>query len=318
MRAALASTLGHPTWWAIALAGFLVRGGLVVIVLPILSVPTAAGITTTLAPSVEALVLGGPSVEGVIVASLIVTLVLGALAVAGWLGSWLDLGLLRAAAADPDLELGWSSGSASGGNASGASASSAAAFGIRLAAHGPTLLALTFAGVRIVAATYDELLAPGDAGIPLALRVLGRAPEAVTLVVAAWVFGETVGPLIARRLAVGEPLGVAVRRSLRQLAAPAGLATLAVTSMVVLGVAVPFLLASGRAWLHLRAVLLDGGDAVQLSAGLVLLSATWLLGLAVLGASLAWRATAWTVQVAPRTALPAEGSTAPATEVSAR
>jgi hypothetical protein len=313
MRAALASTLGHPTWWAIALAGFLVRGGLIVIVLPILSIPTAAGITTTLAPSVEALVLGGPSIEGTIVVSLLVTLVLCVLAIAGWLGSWLDLGLVREAGADPDLELGLSTESLSG-----RSASSAAAFGIRLVAHAPTLLALTFAGVRIVGATYDELLAPGEAGVPLAIRVIGRAPEAVTLVVAAWLLGETVGPLVARRHAYGESLGAAARRSLRQLAGPAGLATLVVTCAVVLAVAVPFLLASGRAWLHLRAVLLDGGDAVQLSTALVLLVATWLLGLAVLGASLAWRATAWTVEVARRAGVAADNSTAPATEVARR
>jgi len=58
-------------------------------------------------------------------------------------------------------------------------------------------------------------------------------------------------------------------------------------------------LAAGRAWEHLRGYLLDGADTVQLWAALTLLVATWVLGLAVLGAGLAWRATAWTAEVTP-------------------
>ena len=59
------------------------------------------------------------------------------------------------------------------------------------------------------------------------------------------------------------------------------------------------MLAAGRAWEHLRGYLLDGADVVQLGAALVLLVATWVLGLAILGAGLAWRGTAWTAEVAP-------------------
>jgi len=39
---------------------------------------------------------------------------------------------------------------------------------------------------------------------------------------------------------------------------------------------------------------------VSLAAALLLLVTTWVLALAVLGAALAWRATAWTIEAAPR------------------
>jgi len=46
--------------------------------------------------------------------------------------------------------------------------------------------------------------------------------------------------------------------------------------------------------------LLGGADDVSLAAALFLLVTTWVLALATLGAALAWRATAWTIETAPR------------------
>jgi len=56
----------------------------------------------------------------------------------------------------------------------------------------------------------------------------------------------------------------------------------------------------GRAAEHVRAYLLERADDVSLAAALLLLVTTWVLALAVLGAALAWRATAWTLEAAPR------------------
>lgn len=306
MRASLAASLAHPEWWATALAAFLVRGGFLAILLPIVNLPSGAGLTNALAPSVEALVLGGLSAQGVVFGALIGLLVVAALTSAGRLGSWLDLALVREATSDPDLELGWSPWRGS----------STEAFGIRLLAHLPTLAAVVYAGFRFVGATYDELLAPGNPGMPLALRVIERAPDAALVAVVAWLLGETLGPLVARRLAAGEPLGGALRRSVRQVVGAAGLATLVVTDAVVFAVLISFVLVAGTTWFHMRAVLLDGGDAIQLSAALVLFIASWILGLAILGAALAWRASAWTVQVAPRRAgVGVEAAIVSATEV---
>lgn len=292
MQASLAASLAHPEWWATALAAFLVRGGFLAILLPIVSLPSEAGLTNSLAPPVEALVLGGLSAQGVVFGTVIGLLVVAALTSAGRLGSWLDLALVREATSDPDLELGWSP----------QWGSSTEAFVIRLLAHLPTLAALVYAAFRFVGATYDELLAPGNPGMPFALRVIERAPDAALVAVVAWLTGETLGPLVARRLSAGEPLGGALRRSVRQVVGAAGLATLVVTDAVVFAVLIPFVLVAGMTWFHLRAVLLDAGDGIQLSAALALFIASWILGLAILGAALAWRASAWTVQVAPRRA----------------
>ena len=88
-----------------------------------------------------------------------------------------------------------------------------------------------------------------------------------------------------------------LRASARQLASVRGLATALVTSTVVVALVVPFLLVVGAAWVHLRTYLLEGVDDVHLGAALVLLVASWILGLGMLGAGLAWRAVAWTAEV---------------------
>lgn len=288
MQSALAATLARPEWWAIALGAFLVRGGFLLIVLPIVSVPTAAGIVTTLSPAVEGLILGKPSLEGAIVGSLVLGLILAALAAAGLAGSWLDLALVREAAEDEDIDRGWRP----------VRGSVVQALSIRLTAHLPTLLAIGYGFLRVVEVAYEEFTSPSDAGVPINDRVLIRIPDVIVLLVVAWLVGETVGSLAARRAAAGTRATRALLASVRQVLSPRGLATLGLTSAVIAGLLIPFILATGRAWENLRTYLLDGANTVQLGAALVLLVASWVLGLSILGAGLAWRATAWTAEVA--------------------
>lgn len=290
MRGALVATAAHPEWWVMALAAFMVRGGLILAVLPIVSLPSTAALITAFAPPLEALVLGRPSLEGVAAGTLLIGLAAAGFAIAGATGAWLDLALVRAATEDDELELGWSARRTSAWSA----------FGIRLVAHVPTFLALGYGAARIVGATYDELIGPGNLTVPVAVRVALRAPDAVALIGFAWLLGETLGPLAARRMAGGERPGDALRRSIGQLLGGGGLGTLAAANLPVLMVAVPFLVAVGNAWEHLRTYLDQGVGEVNLAAALLLLIASWVLGMAVLGAALTWRATAWTVVVDPR------------------
>ena len=44
MLGALLSTLARPRWWAMSLAAFLVRGGVLLILLPIVALPSIAGL----------------------------------------------------------------------------------------------------------------------------------------------------------------------------------------------------------------------------------------------------------------------------------
>ena len=304
MQSALVATVGHPHWWLLALAAFLVRGGFVLILVPIVSLPSAAGFATAVAPFVGGLIIGGPSIGGVLVGLVAGLVAIALLAAAGIAGSWLDLALVREAAEDEDVDPGWAP----------IHDSARLAFGIRLAAHVPTLVALAYGSVRFVVATYEEALSPGDPTLPMAARVVQRAPDAVLVVVAAWLVGEIVGSLAARRAAAGAPIPVALEASARQLLTRRGLATFALTSAVLVALAVPFLLAVGRAWEHLRAYLLDGVDPVHLAAALILLVATWVLGLAILGAGLAWRGLAWTAEVEPPPGLARSPLAAPASE----
>lgn len=288
MQSALASTLARPEWWAIALAAFLVRGGFLLILLPIISLPSAAQLANAVAPTLSGLILGDPSLGGALVATASAMVILGLLAAAGLAGAWFDLALVREAAEDEELELGWRP----------IRASIRRGFGIRLAAHLPTLVAVGYGIVRLIVATYSELLSPGDAAVPLATRILESVPDAVIAVALTWLAGETVGGLAARRAAAGQGVGAALAASIRQLFSGRGVATLALSLIVLAAVGAPFALAVSRAWEHVSAYLLDGSaPPIQLWAAVVLLVASWVLGLALLGAALAWRATAWTAEV---------------------
>ncbi|MEO8273923.1 MAG: hypothetical protein ABI620_07640 [Chloroflexota bacterium] len=297
MQAALLATLSRPSWWAMALAAFLIRGGIAIILLPILSVPSAAAVVTTFSPVVAAIVLGRPSLEGAVVGSSLIAALLAGLAAAGFAGAWLDLALVREATEDDDADIGWRS----------VHASASEALAVRLGAHVPTLLAIGYAFLRTVTVAYEQFTSPSDEGIQIVDRVLARVPDAVILVLVAWLVGEAVGSLAARRVAAGMRALPALLASVRQVAAPRGLATLAATSVVLLTLLTVFMISVGRAWEHLRGYLLEGADAVHLWAALVLLVATWVLGLAIVGAGLAWRATAWTAEMPPPSRQPALG-----------
>jgi hypothetical protein len=288
MQASLVATLGRPEWWAMALAAFLIRGGIVLVVVPLVSLPTVAQLSTLLAPTIETFVMGGQTLAGALTGGLALAAALVALGVCGLAGAWFDLALSREASEDEDLGL----------SASRVQISAAEAFRIRLLAHIPTALALAYATYRVVTVAYEELISPGDPTVSLVARVFDRAPDAIVLVVLAWLGGETVGALAVRRAGAGATTGVALRRSIRQVVGARGLGTLGVTSLVLVGIGVPFLLALGRTWEHVRTYVLEQVDVVPLAAALVLLVGTWILGLSVLGAGLAWRASAWTVESA--------------------
>jgi hypothetical protein len=290
MQAAFVASVGRPAWWTMALAAFLVRGGIVLVLLPLVSLPSVPSLATAFAPSIEALALSRHSVEAALIGTALIGAVVLAVAAAGFVGSWLDLALAREAqdAGDLDLREPWVAPSAW------------RSFAIRFTSHLPTFLALAYAVVRLVIATYNELLSPGDPAIPIALRVLARAPETAVVVVVAWLFGEALGGIAARRAAEGETATHALRGALRDLAARRGVATFVVTDLTVLAVLFLDVTVVGRAVEHARVYLLLATDAVSIAAALLLLAATWVLGLAVLGAALAWRATAWTIETAPR------------------
>lgn len=289
MQAALAATLTTPAWWAIALAAFLVRGGIVLFLVPIIALPTPARLITEVSPGLQALLLGAPTLGGSLMVAGVVVVALLLLSAAALAGAWLDAALVREAAASDELDLAWTPGEVSIWRACG----------LRLVAHLPTVLALGYASARVVTVAFEQFTRPDDPGVAIVDRVVARVPDAILVVLVAWLAGEVVGGLAARRAEAGMTDRAALGRSVRQLLAPRGLATLAVTTALLVATALPFALAAGRAWEHARSSLLVGVDAVQLVAAVVVLVATWALGLAIVGAALAFRATAWTAEVVP-------------------
>ena len=97
MRATLAGsllvTLARPSTWVLALAAFLIRGGLLVFVIPIVVIPTPAGLADVVGPLLISFVFGGvsPAFVAVVATAVVVFLV------------WLIGGGLLAATAEAEL-----------------------------------------------------------------------------------------------------------------------------------------------------------------------------------------------------------------------
>ena len=84
----------------------------------------------------------------------------------------------------------------------------------------PVILAIGVGGVRIVMVTYRELTVPSDTAVPIAIRVVGGATDAVVGIIVAWFVAELVGALAARRIVLGDAgvlraLGGAIRGAVR-------------------------------------------------------------------------------------------------------
>ncbi|HET9344337.1 MAG TPA: hypothetical protein VFO05_01445 [Candidatus Limnocylindrales bacterium] len=197
--AAVLVSIGRPAWWLMALATFLLRGGIVVVVLPIMTLPSALALSNMFGPIVLPLALG--RIEPAIV--------LGPLAVVIGLLAWLILGGRIAAAIDIALVREASVSAVDEGVAPTAVLPGSPRLGpselawrvlaIRLVAWLPLALAVGFGVARIVEVTYIELTRPTDVATPLIVRVAGDVVSHLGLIVLAWALGEVVGGVATRR-----------------------------------------------------------------------------------------------------------------------
>jgi hypothetical protein len=224
--ASLLATLGRPGWWLLALAGFLVRGGFLVFLLPIVVLPSPLAISNLVAPFIVPMALGRIGPE---------TIAVGLGAVVGLL-TWLLIGGSIAAATDLVLVRETAAAAVDEGVASPSVASPsleapvaidaerrdrvlvATILAARLVAWLPFAAALAIGLVRIVAVTYVELTRPVEVGSALALRVaLGAAGE-LAAITGAWLLGELVGGLASRRIVLeGAPAGRALLAAVRDV-----------------------------------------------------------------------------------------------------
>ncbi len=310
LGASFLAVLGRPDLWAVALAGFLVRGGLLLFTVPILVLPTAIGIANFVGPL--AITPGGPSPTFVTLVAAATLAVLVWLVVAGLVGALVDVALVREALRDAgDLH-----GEA---NVAGVWPAVESAADAELAAPGrgrligdvgrllvvravsvvPLVLAVGWGIGRLIDVAYRELTAPGDLAVPLVIRIVQAAPDVTAGLLVAWLLGEALGALAARHVIV---LGMTAARALRSAlvdlvrrplaAAGTSLATLAVSAFFV----GPPLVGS---WIALRLlrVLVVRADRPELVliAALIFVS-TWTGALVIAGAASAWRSVLWSFE----------------------
>ena len=291
MLGGLLATLSAPGTWPLALAGFLARGGLVLFFVPIVVLPTPAGVANVVAPWLVPAVFGSTSGELIVLVAVGLTVFVGCVVAGGLVGAWADDALIRDAAADEELGFGTLAQPPRPGRFG-------QVFAVRLAAHTPLALALAWGAGRIGQVTYRELVNPLEVISPLAVRIASAAPDALAVVGIAWLIGEAAGGLAARHVVLGGASAWAGLRAgyLDLIRRPSTLATIVLTAFGFLVTLVPSVVAAGVGWSWVRVVLLGGSLPPEIAAAIVLFVVLWLGGLALAAGVAAWRSHAWTAE----------------------
>ena len=95
-------TLATPATWPLALATFLVRGGIVLVLLPIVVLPTRSG-WGTFGPTLTSIAFGSVPLQVIVVAGAVGLVALAWLVVGGWLAAALEAEGARIVARDEEV-----------------------------------------------------------------------------------------------------------------------------------------------------------------------------------------------------------------------
>ena len=295
--ASLLVALSTPSTWPLALAGFLVRGGVLLVLAPIVVLPTAVGLANVIAPVVEDVAFGRRTAElAVLVASAAVGLV-----------AWLIGGGLLAAATEADLtrRVAEDDELAAAGHVAPRlverPGQAVRILGARLVAGIPLLLVVAWGSIRIIEVAYRELTVPSDTERALILRVVVGAPEAVVAIVLAWLASEIVGAIACRHIVMlGEGTIRGVWRAIgRVVRHPLRVTVLGVLPSFTLGVVLTAMgLAGSTTWDALQAALtFDDGSFARWGL-LIVFVGLFGAALVLVGVTSAWRSAVWTVDLA--------------------
>ncbi len=293
----LLATLAHPISWPVALAAFLVRGGIVLFLIPIVALPSPVGLSDVFAPFITSVALGGITPDLVVLAAAACASVVALILLAAWCAAAMEGALVRDAPAWDELDPQRVIAPFRRGEAT-------RIMGARLFAHLPFAVALAWSATRVVDATYRELSRPDDVTTPIALRVLGSLPEVVALVLVTWVLGQIVGAIAARRIVIAgtsiggglkAALAESVRRPLQQLV------LFAVPAVVLLAVVLPTAAATTSTWDRVRIAIAESVGAIEGILTVSVFVGLWLGGLVLVSMVCAWRAAAWTLDTEQRT-----------------
>lgn len=319
--AAIAGVVADPGLWLLGAAGFLVRGGFLLLALPIWTLPGVIEITTIVGP--DAIGPGGLAGRGTVLALVAAGGALAILFAALVAGAAIETAawdrLARGEAAEVlDADVGLPAGRAA---RVGLVLDLA---GVGLACLVPALLAAAVAVVAIVQAIYAEIIVPGSLAIPLPVRIATRAAPALALVAAGLVVGELLHGVASRRVLrgaassrglTGRPVLAAIAEVVRR---PASVLFAAAAGWVVAAAAALLALASILiCWSFVRAAYvdaapLDGGDAPGLLAATAVFVAVWLAALLLCGVASAIRAALWSARLPQVSRRAADAASAPA------
>jgi hypothetical protein len=309
MGMALAFGVGELDAAVVALAGFLLRGGVVLLALPSVVLPSVIGIAGV--TGIDAVGIDGRPTPWLFE---IVVVFGGAvilwLALASLIGSLIDVWLIEATvdATDRPVRRGRSLPEI------GLLLDMVAVRGICLL---PLAGALAWASTRVYTVAYNELTTPSNLATPLPVRIVENAADAVVVVALVWLVTETVAALAVRRLVLADggvwasivgTLVQIVRRPLSTVST-----AVASTGASVLATAIA-LAATATAfdWCRIAArnqqpiaislgfgplsTTRDFRPIVFVLAGLILASA-WVAAAALSGIASACRSAAWTGEV---------------------
>jgi hypothetical protein len=295
----------------VALAGFLMRGGIALLLVPSLVLPSVIGAAAV--TGVDAFGIDGkPSVWLFEVAAAIAVVLAIWLVVAFVVGSVIDAWLIEAAV-DPD---GHAVRRARALPGLGVVLDLA---GIRAVCALPLLPAAWWAGLRIYTATYNELTAPTNLTTPMVVRVFQGAADGFIVLGVVWLVTEVVGAIAVRRVvlfdhdvlrAIG---GASVQLLLRPISSlatvlvsyGAGVAA-TVASIAITSTALDWCRVAARnqapiAWrLGTLSLTPDLRPLIFILAALAV-GLAWVAALAVSGFASAWRSAAFTQETAATT-----------------
>jgi hypothetical protein len=291
--ASLLVVLDRPSTWPLALAAFLIRGGWLLIIAPIVVLPTAVGLANVIAPLLEDVAFGRRTAE---LFALVAFLLGGTVA-------WLIGGGFVAAVAEVEMVRQVANGLGfrrnAGAVAPGMWQAAWRVTALRLAAHIPFVIAFVWGAARLASVGYAELTVPSDVTVPAAWRIAAGAPDAIIALAVTWLIGETVGALGARRVVLaGERARTALRIAagafFRSALRPTALAVL--STIVLLVVIAVTGLATGAALEALRTGFASGDASAGTTVLVVIFVGLFTGGLVLVALTAAWRGAIWTVE----------------------
>jgi hypothetical protein len=309
LTSALLVTLASPATWPLALAAFLLRGGLVAVALPILVLPSPVGLGNVLAPTLTAMVFGGFTVQLLALLAGIGLCIVAGVVASGLLAAILEAEAARIVSAHEEVAppeglrvqqqaVDDMQGSLTSRVARRRRVEAGQVLLARILADVPLALALIWGTTRLVAVTYHELTNPVDVDSPLVWRVLLASPEVVFAIVLTWTIGQVLGSMAARRLVLARGGVLRALRDASLILVRRPHVVLADFWLPTLALAValaPSAIAAGSAGDAVREAINSPDDPLRLALAVVLFVSLWVVCLALTGVVCAWRAAVWTV-----------------------